>query len=150
MSDLLGMKRMYSTIKIDEILGPYVTGLEMPSYGLPSLTHRGVISEVFETGSVGKMLAQVQLHPDIHVVTFLKNGDAVNKFQAHNAQYYKLYKGDADPEIEFIHDYDASLQFKKTMAALAQIMANPEKYLSREAEDYIVQRKREILEGFER
>lgn len=47
------------------------------------------------------MLSAVDRHPELHVVTHLKNGQVVNRYQEEDAYVHRLHLGNADPEIEF-------------------------------------------------
>lgn len=53
------------------------------------------------------MLAAVERHPEIHVVTHLNDGHTLNRYEPENAFLYCLHLGNADPEIEFTEEWRA-------------------------------------------
>ncbi len=105
--DIISMKKRLSTTRIIETLGPSITGSEMPQFGLPKLNDFGAIAEHYGKGSVAKMLNLVDMfYPEIHIVTYLKDGNIVNRYEKENALHYKIFRGDSDPTIEFVYDED--------------------------------------------
>jgi hypothetical protein len=117
------MKKKLSTTKIIETLGPSLTGDEMPLIGLAKLNDFGVIAEHYGKGSVAKMLSIVEMfYPEIHIVTYLRNGNIVNRYESENALHYKLYRGDNDPTIEFFYDEKTRLVEAQTWEFLKAVI----------------------------
>lgn len=77
----------------------------MYKFGLPFLCSAGIFNDKTNEGSVDMMLAAVDCYPDIiHVVSFMEDGYVYNTFVEH-AYFYKLYYGNADPEIVFTDEF---------------------------------------------
>ena len=94
-----------STTKIIDILGPPIEGPELPQFGLQNWHPGGIISETVSKGSVDKMLDVIDLfYPEIHIVSYLKNRNIVNLFVKDDVMYYRLFRGNPDPNLEFIYD----------------------------------------------
>lgn len=76
----------------------------MYKYGLP---YDGAAGTFFaeKHDHVDLMLAAVERHPEIHVVTSLKDGRILNRYESENADYYYLHLGDADPDLEFTKEW---------------------------------------------
>lgn len=79
----------------------------MYQYGLP---YDGASGSIFAKNieHVDLMLAALERHPELHVLTYLKDGRAVNRFEEVNAYTYRLHLGNADPDIEFSTEWSAN------------------------------------------
>jgi hypothetical protein len=87
-----------------DVIGRWVGGMSMYKYGLPYRNAGGFIF-ADDDDLVDSMLAAVERHPELHVVTYLKGGWVLNRYESENANVYYLYFGNADPEIEFSTEY---------------------------------------------
>ncbi len=117
------MKRKLSTTKVIYVLGAPIKGPEMAQYGLPNLNHPGLIGEHHGKGSVKKMLDIIDLfYPEIHIVTFLENGNIVNRYEKDGASFYRLFKGNADPNLEFVYDDDSRRSERETWQFIMEVM----------------------------
>lgn len=98
------MKKIYRASQKRLFLRGWIGGLSMHKYGLP---YRNACGHIFprDVDLVERMLEAAEKYPDVHVVTELNNGWTVNRYQADNARCYYLYKGDADPELEFTNEF---------------------------------------------
>lgn len=99
------MKKSYRRSQL-RIAGKLVTGFHMHQYGLP---YDGALGSIFAKNKdhVALMLAALERHPELHVLTYFKDGRAVNRFEVENAYTYSLLIGNADPNIEFNANWSA-------------------------------------------
>ena len=105
-SDLVVMKKKYRISQMFHIIGPPVLGFDMYKYGLPYDGAAGIFFAEKE-GSIDMMLAAAECHPEIHIVTYLKDRRALNRFESENADTYQIHLGNNDPEIEFTTEWSA-------------------------------------------
>jgi hypothetical protein len=95
------MKKIFRTSQIKEVLGRRVYGLHMHKYGLPYNGASGTFFPKQEPDSIDLMLAAVDRYfPEIHVVSKITGGNALNRY-VEGADFYDLYTGNTDPDIEF-------------------------------------------------
>ncbi len=95
------MKKIFRTSQIKDVLGRPVYGPHMHKYGLPYNGASGAFFPKQEPDSIDLMLAAVDRYfPEIHVVSILKGGNTLNRY-VEDAEFYELYTGNTDPEIEF-------------------------------------------------
>ena len=117
------MKRTLSKVKLTETLGPAIKGSEMSQFGLPNLNPHGIISDFYSQGCVERTLEVLDLFfPEIHIVTFLRSSNVLNRYEKENVAYYRLYRGDADPNLEFVFDEAAREASKETLKYIFEIM----------------------------
>lgn len=80
----------------------------MHKYGL---TYDGASGTFFPNEDMDRidlMLAAAERHfPEIHVASILENGHMINCY-VENADRYRLYRGNTDPEIEFTDEFLSS------------------------------------------
>ena len=100
------MNKKVRNSQMFRVTGRPIGGFEMYKYGLP---YDGAAGTFFakKIEHVDLMLAAVERHPEIHVVTYFKDGSAVNRYEPKNAYTHYLHLGNADPEIEFSKDWCA-------------------------------------------
>lgn len=100
------MRKRVRNSQMFRVTGRPIGGFEMYKYGLP---YDGAAGTFFakKTEHVDLMLAAVERHPEIHVVTYFKDGSAVNRYEPKNAYTHYLHLGNADPEIEFSKEWRA-------------------------------------------
>lgn len=98
------MKKIYRSSQFKDIMGHRIGGLLMHKYGLP---YRNGAGHIFpnDPDLVEMMLDAAERHSDVHVVTELKNGWCVNRYEPNNADAHYLFTGNADPEIEFSKEF---------------------------------------------
>ena len=117
------MKEIHSATKIFQVLGDPVTSDEMSYYGLPCVNSTGIIAEHYQKGLVNLMHKAVErFYPEIHVVTFLKCRNILNRFEEADVRYYKLFRGNANPNIEFIFDEASRAQALNGIKILNQAL----------------------------
>ena len=117
------MKKNLSTTKIIDVLGPPLKGPEFPLFGLQNWNDAGLISEVVRKGSVKKMLDVIDLfYPEIHIVTYLRNRNIVNRHVKEDVLFYKIFRGNPDPSLEFIYDDESRRRTIQTFKFLSQVM----------------------------
>lgn len=98
------MKKVFRISQMHCVTGRPIFGDCMYKYGLPYQGAAGTFSPNDED-SIELMLAAVDRHPELHVVTYLKSGGVVNRMQRNNAFFYVLHLGNPDPEIEFSDEF---------------------------------------------
>lgn len=86
------MNKIYRSSQMFQFIGRPIFGLEMYKYGLPYDGAAGTFSAKNED-HVDLMLAALERHPEIHVVTYLKKGGCVNRYEPENAYFYCLHLG---------------------------------------------------------
>ena len=98
------MKKIYRRTQMKDVIGRTVHGTEMHIYNLP---YRNAAGHIFpeDLDLVDMMLAVVEKHPELHIVTYLENGHVVNYYETKDAWVYYLCAGNPDPEIEFNKEY---------------------------------------------
>lgn len=99
------MKKVFCSSQIPYILGPHTSGSKMHLYNLPYLNAAGLILPYSGNDVIELMIEAVAYFtPEIHIVTRLLDGRIVNKFE-NDGQYYMLFKGDDDPNIELSNQF---------------------------------------------
>ncbi len=101
------MKKIYRISQLFQATGRMITGFDMYKYGL---TYNGGAGTFLakRIEEVDLMLAAVERHPELHIVTTLCDGRTLNRYESKDADYYHLHLGNADPEIEFTDEWSAS------------------------------------------
>jgi hypothetical protein len=98
------MKKTYRLSQKKDVLGYRIGGLQMHQYGMP---YRNAAGHIFpnDVDLLDLMFMAVETHPELHVITVLKDGRTLNRYESENANVHYLYTGNADPEIEFTTEY---------------------------------------------
>lgn len=100
------MKKKYRMSQLFQVVEKIVTGFHMHQYGLP---YDGALGTIFAKNidHVDLMLAALERHPELRVMTYFKDGSAVNRFEEKNAYTYCLHLGNPDPDIEILDEWSA-------------------------------------------
>lgn len=97
-------KKIFRRSQKKDVLGRRVSGFHMYKYGLP---YQNAAGHIFprDIDLVERMLDAVEIYSDIHVVTSFRDGTLVNRYATGNVSSYHLYRGNADPTIEFTAEF---------------------------------------------
>lgn len=100
------MKKIFRRSQKSKVTGRPIYGSQLHKYGLPYIGAAGTfLAEKLDL--VDLMLAAVERHPELHIVTRLLDRRIVNRYEPENASSYHLHLGNADPEIEFTREWSA-------------------------------------------
>lgn len=99
MSEPIEMKKIYRSSQERLVLGRPVYGPDRHKYGLP---YDGASGHFFPEDPDGMDLmfaAAEKYFPEIHIVSYMHNSHMYNRY-VEGADFYWLYTGNTDPEIE--------------------------------------------------
>jgi hypothetical protein len=94
-------RKVYPKYKMNILLGRQVYGPELHRYGMPYTNAGGILAERFNAGILDLMHVAVERYPEIHPVSFMRDGRVYNRY-LEEAYFYILYFGNNNPEIEFL------------------------------------------------